>query len=279
MEAQAAQRATGLRSRPRRRALLAVIRRDYMVARSYRLAFAFDLFFTILNLLVAYFVSKTFAGFESESLGGAPSYFDFAAVGLTLSAVVTATSTGLATRIREEQLTGTLEALIAQPVTPSELAFGFAGFPVSFATLRTAAYLLVAGTLLGLDVSKASWPGFIVILLLTATAFVGIGILAGALVLVVKRADVLTGAILFALSLISGAAFPVSVLPDWLEKIGRLSPMRPAFDGVRAALFGGNWHGEAVYLAIFTAFGIPIAIFGFGKALAYGRRSGSLGQY
>jgi ABC-2 type transport system permease protein len=279
MEAQAAEPVPGLRARPRRRALLALIQRDFMVARSYRLAFAFDLFFTLLNLLVAYFVSRTFAGFESASLGGAPSYFDFAAVGLTLSAVVAATSAALAARVREEQLMGTLEALVAQPVTSTELAFGFAGFPISFATVRTAAYLLIAGTLLGLDVSAASWPGFVVILLLTATAFVGIGIFAGALVLVVKRADALTGALLFAMSLVSGAAFPVSVLPGWLEAIGRISPMRPAFDGVRAALFGGNWHGEALFLAIFSAVGIPLAVFAFGKALDYGRRSGSLGQY
>ncbi|HEY3068721.1 MAG TPA: ABC transporter permease [Gaiellaceae bacterium] len=279
MEAQAAEPVPGLRTRPRRRALLAVIRRDFMVARSYRLAFAFDLVFTVLNLLVAYFVSRTFAGVTTASLDGAPSYFDFAAVGLTLSAVVAATSTGLAARVREEQLTGTLEALVAQPVTPSELAFGFAGFPISFATVRTAAYLLVAGTLLGLDVSRASWPGFVIILLLTATAFVGIGILAGALVLVVKRADALTGGILFAMSLISGAAFPVSVLPSWLEALSRISPMRPAFDGVRAALFGGDWHGDALFLAIFSVVGIPAAVFLFGRGLAYGRRAGSLGQY
>jgi ABC-2 type transport system permease protein len=279
MEAQAAERAPAVRTRPRRRALLALIRRDFLIQRSYRLAFAFDLFFTILNLLVAYFVSRTFAGLTTASLGGAPSYFDFAAVGLTLSAVVTATSTALASRVREEQLTGTLEALLIQPVSPSELAFGFAGFPVLFATVRTAAYLLIAGTLLGLDVSHASWPGFVVVLLLTATAFVGIGILAGALVLVVKRADALTGAILFTMSLVSGAAFPVSVLPGWLETLGRISPMRPAFDGVRAALFGRDWRGDALFLAVFSAVGIPLAVFLFGKGLAYGRRAGSLGQY
>ena len=213
------------------------------------------------------------------SLGGAPSYFDFAAVGVTLSAVVTATSTALAARIREEQLTGTLEALMVQPITPTELAFGYAGFPVSFATLRTAAYLLIAGTLLGLDLSRTDWPGFLLMLVLTATAFVGIGILAGALVLVVKRADALTGAILFSLSLVSGAAFPVSVLPGWLEVVSRISPMRPAFDGVRATLFDRQWHGDALFLAIFSAVGIPLAVFLFDKALAYGRRSGSLGQY
>jgi len=250
-----------------------------MIQRSYRLAFAFDLFFTILNLLVAYFVSRTFAGLTTASLGGAPSYFDFAAVGLTLSTVVAATSTALAARVREEQLTGTLEALVAQPITPTELAFGFAGFPILFATVRTAGYLLIAGTLLGLDLSRANWPGFVLVLLLTATGFVGIGILAGALVLIVKRADALTGAILFTMSLVSGAAFPVSVLPGWLETVGRLSPMRPAFDGVRAALFGQDWHGDALFLAIFSAVGIPIAVFLFGKALAYGRRAGSLGQY
>jgi len=273
------ERSPRLARRPRRRALFALIRRDFLIQRSYRIAFVFDLFFTILNLLVAYFVSRTFAGVETASLGGAPSYFDFAAVGLTLSAVVAATSTALAARVREEQLTGTLEALVAQPITPTELAFGFAGFPISFATLRTAGYLLIAGTLLGLDLSRANWPGFVLVLLLTATAFVGIGILAGALVLVVKRADALTGAILFTMSLVSGAAFPVSVLPGWLETVGRLSPMRSAFDGVRAALFGRDWHGDALFLAIFSAVGIPLAVFLFGKALAYGRRAGSLGQY
>jgi ABC-2 type transport system permease protein len=279
MDAQVVERSPRLARRPRRRALFALIRRDFMIQRSYRLAFVFDLFFTILNLLVAYFVSRTFAGLTTASLGGAPSYFDFAAVGLTLSTVVAATSTALAARVREEQLTGTLEALVAQPITPTELAFGFAGFPILFATVRTAGYLLIAGTLLGLDLSRANWPGFVLVLLLTATGFVGIGILAGALVLVVKRADALTGAILFTMSLVSGAAFPVSVLPGWLETVGRLSPMRPAFDGVRAALFGRDWHGDALFLAIFSAVGIPVAVFLFGKALAYGRRAGSLGQY
>ena len=89
-----------------------------------------DLIVGVINLAVFFFISQTFDDVGSADLNGAPSYFAFAAIGIAITVVIDAASTTLAGRIRQEQLTGTLETLLVQPVTVSELAFGLAGFPV-----------------------------------------------------------------------------------------------------------------------------------------------------
>ena len=267
-------------ARPRARVVSAVVRRDYHVARSYRLAFVLDLLNGVINLVVFFFISRTFGDPTSAELGGAPSYFAFAAVGIALTIVIGAASAGLAARIREEQLTGTLEALLAQPLTTAEVALGLAGFPFLFAIVRAAFYILVAAALLGLDLSGADWVGFVVVLLMAGVALSALGVLFGAVVLVVKRGEVLAGMITFGMGLLSGAFFPVSVLPGWLEPIGAVLPTRFAFDGLRDAIFRGEaWGADAFALFAFAAVALPLGILAFREALGYARRSGTLAQY
>ena len=135
-------------SLPRLGVIAALVRRDYLVQRSYRLAFVLDLFYGIVNLLVFYFISQTFTDVATADLSGAPSYFAFASIGIAITIVLQAASGGLAHRIREEQLTGTLEALTAQPITVPELSFGLAAFQFGFGMIRAAFYLLLTRALL-----------------------------------------------------------------------------------------------------------------------------------
>lgn len=269
-----------LKRLPRLRVVTTLVQRDYLMSRSYRLAFVIDAVFGILNLTVFFFISRTVGEVQTEHLKGAPTYFAFAAVGLAMSLVVQAASTGLARRVREEQLTGTLEMLVAQPVTATEMSLGLAGFPFAFATFRAAAYLLLAGAVLGLDLSRTDWLGFVAILAASGSAITAIGIALAALVIIIKRGEVLTGMAVFALGMVSGALFPVDVLPVWLSFIGKAMPTRFAFDGLRSALFLGDmWLDEAVALVLFSVVSIPAATALFRGALAYARRSGSLTQY
>jgi len=260
--------------------VLALVKRDWLVTRSYRLPFVLDLFFGVVNLAVYFFISRTFAGAALDKLGGAPSYFAFATVGIVLTGVLSAAATGLAGRLREEQLTGTLEALLAQPITVQELSLGLVGFPFLFAGIRGAFYLLLAVLAFGVDVSHMSWAGFFLCLLAGAAAFSALGVLLGAVVLVLKRGEVLVGLLTFGMGLVGGAFFPVSVLPNWLEPIGRIVPTGLAFHGVRSAAFvGTGWAGDAIALACMGAIGLPIAVWVFGRALAYAERSGTIAQY
>jgi len=261
--------------------VIAVIaRRDYQLARSYRLSFLFDLFFGFISLLIYFYISRAFGDAPETRLGGAPSYFSFAAVGVSLTIVFQAATVGLTRRLREEQLTGTLEALAAEPVRANEMALGLAGFPFLFAILRAALYIGLAWVFLGLDLSDADFAGFAAVLLTASVVLTAVGIALGALVLVFKRGDTLAVLASFALTFGGGAYFPVSVLPDILQPLAEVLPTTFIFDGMRAALFRGEgWVDDAAMLVAFGAVGVPLAIWAFALALAACKRRGTLTQY
>jgi ABC-2 type transport system permease protein len=268
------------RSAPGRSLVGAFLRRDWSITRSYRLPFILDGFYGLLQLAVYYFISRALPDASSSELSGAPSYFAFAAVGMVVTMVVDSASEGLAYRVREEQLSGSLEALMTEPLSSKQICAGFTAFPFAFAFVRAALYLLIAGVWLHLDLTRTDWLGVVVVFVTAGMALASLGILAGAVVLVVKRGVVLAGMALFAMTLLSGAVFPVSSLPGWLAAIGEVLPLRFAYDGAREALFkGSGWGPEVLTLVGFTVVGLPLAIWVFGRALDWARRAGSLGQY
>jgi ABC-2 type transport system permease protein len=260
-------------------AVAALVRRDFLIRTSYRLALVLDFFIGVLDLVVYYFISQTFEGGATASLGTAPSYFAFALVGIAVTAVVTATSSGIGVGIRDEQLTGTLEALVAQPLSAIEMAIGMCGMPFVLASFRVGLYLIVGGALFGVDFGDANWLGLLLLLTATAMAMSAVGIATAAAVMVIKRGQSISALIIFGMSLLGGAFFPVSVLPDWLEPLASIVPTRFAFDGLRAALYGGGWVDDWVVLLGFSAVTVPAAIWLFKRALLHGRRAGSLAQY
>jgi len=257
----------------------ALFHRDLLITRSYRFAFALDAFYGVLDLLLYFFISRTFEH-NPASLGDAPSYFAFAAVGVILGAVLTATSTGVGYWVREEQVTGTLETVSCEPVTSFELCVGLVAFPFGFAALRACLYLGVAAGFLHLDVSNTSWIGVVLILLASGAAIAPIGILAGAAALAVKRGQMLSATLMSLMAILSGMLFPISELPGWLQPLGKILPLRFAFDGARSALFSGSgWGTDLLVLLVWAAVLWPLALFLFGRAFSFSKRAGSLAQY
>jgi ABC-2 type transport system permease protein len=264
---------------PRARILSALIRRDFLITRSYRLAFALDVFFGMMNLIVFYFISRTVT-LRSGTLDGAPSYFAFASVGIILTVVMQSATTGLARRVREEQLTGTLEALAVQPVSAVEMAAGLTGFPFVFGTLRAGLYMLFAAALLNLDLSHSDVAGFVLVLVATGITLSAVGVLMGAIVLVFKQGDALAAVITFGFGLLSGALFPRGLLPGWLQALGGILPTRFALDGMRRALFeGGGWVGDLTALVAAGLILLPLSIGLFSWVLTAVKKSGTLSQY
>ena len=74
---------------------------------------------------------------------------------------------------------------------------------------------------LGFATDSTDWLGVAVMLLLSGGAFLGLGILAAAATIVFKQGEAIVDAAIFAMVFVSGAFFPLSVLPRWLEAIGR----------------------------------------------------------
>ncbi len=265
---------------PRRRVFGAIVWRDYLTKRSYRIAFTLDIFNGLLTLAIFYFISRFFAHPDHAALNHAPSYFAFAAGGILVAAMITTATIEFVTRLHEEQLSGTLETLVGHPISTAELSLGLVGFPFSFAVVRAVIYFVIVSGLMGLDLGRVSWVGLVVVLLATAAAFVGIAIAVAAAVLVLKRADAFVGLIIGVAIVFSGSVFPITSLPGWLQPVARILPPHLAFDGARNALFRGDfWALDAVKLLAIAAVAIPLALGIFGGALRVAQRSGSLAEY
>ena len=261
-------------------AIRALILRDWGVMRSYRAALILDLAFGFVNLTAYHFISQTVRPRFGAELQGAPSYFAFAAVGIALMVVLQASVTGLARRLREEQLAGTLEMLLAQPISSAELALGLAGFPFLFAIFRALAYLLLGGAFLGLSFAHCDWLGLLVSFLVSGFAFAAIGIVLASLVVVFKRAEAAATVGTAVIGLLGGAVFPIAVLPAWLKPVATIIPTRFALNAVRGALFGTHaWAGSALTLLIVGACLMVAALCLFGAAVRLVIRLGTVSQY
>jgi ABC-2 type transport system permease protein len=256
------------------------VRRDATNAASYRIAIVLDLTLSALPLLIYFYISKLFTVPPSAALQSAPSYFAFVAVGLALATIVQSASVGVSASLRQEQFTGTLEAMSAKPVTSVEMALGLAAYPFLFGTLRALIYLILSGVLLGADFSEISAPGFVVGLAVSGLALVAIGLAVGAVIFIVKRGEVLSNIAVSLLILLGGAYFPVTIFPAAVEWIARLVPTRFAFDGIRAAIFRGEgWVEPLLKLLAFGVIALPLALFVFDRALSHAKSRGSLAQY
>jgi ABC-2 type transport system permease protein len=148
------------------------------------------------------------------------------------------------------------------------------------AAVRAALYLVLAAVILDLDFPQADWGGAVAVLAISGIALSSLGILSAALVMVIKRGDVVVGLGVFALGLFSGAVFPISVLPGWLQPIAEVMPTRFSFDGLRDALFGGSgWSDDVAVLCLFAVVLVPPALWAFAAAMRAAKRSGSIAEY
>jgi ABC-type multidrug transport system permease subunit len=258
-------------------AIVTLMHGELIESRGHPLSLLLDLVFGIINLVVFFYISRTVRSPSRLALDGAPTYFAFAAVGISLMLVIQSATVVLVTRLRQEQQQGTLEALVTQPVPVPALSIGLAGYSYAFATLRAAGYLAISAVLLGLSAPRASWLGIVVILVLGTVATMAIGILLCAMAIAVRRGDALARVTVFALGFLSGAFFPVGRLPPALRAVARVSPPRVALDGLRAALFrGSGWEANAGWLVLSGAVMLPLAVLAFAGALRWCIRAGTL---
>ena len=190
-----------------------------------KFSLALDLVFGVLNLIVFEFIGRVLRDPAPGSVARAGGYFSFASVGIAFFLVIQTATTGITRQIRDEEHSGTLEFVVAQPVGAPSLALGIAGFPFMFATVRAVAYLLLAGAL-GLQTSHANWAGVIAVLLAAAPAMTAIGIALAAVALLLERGDVLGHFVAFGLGFLSGAYFPVSELAPPLRALSAVLPTR-----------------------------------------------------
>lgn len=265
------------------RVAAAFFKRDARIALSYRAGFLLTTLGVVVNTLGIFFLSRTFGGLATPLLdpyGG--SYFGFAIVGVALTNFMAVGLSGMAGRIREGQMTGTLEIMLLSPNRLAVLLLGSTLWSHVLAAIMLIPYV-IAAVALGLDLTRVNLPVVAVSLILALISFNALGLLAASFVILIKQGDPVTWIVNTASVLLAGVFYPTAVLPEPLRWLGQLLPLTHALELVRRSVFNGEGFSTLwpsfVGLAVLTVVLLGLGLLATNIAIRIAQRDGSLSYY
>ncbi|MDQ7007982.1 MAG: ABC transporter permease [Acidobacteriota bacterium] len=272
------------------RALLQCIRaflvRDFQVESSYRLAFLLQGLGLFVSATLWYYIAGVLGGARNPALSAAMGnveYFPFVLIGLMVNRFQEVSLNAYAAQIRQEQTTGTLEAMLVTPARLGHLMLAASSWSYLMAGLQSAMYLIFGVFVFGVDLVPGNLLGALLAVVLTVAAISGIGILSAAFVLYFKRGNPVNFVISATSALFGNIFFPAEMLPESLAWLARFVPLSYASDAVRGALLRGAGLGELApdlaALALFAGVLVPTGLFGARLAIRRAKREGTLVQY
>jgi ABC-2 type transport system permease protein len=262
----------------------AFMRRDLLIMLSYRVAFASDLFYIAVQAVMFGFVAQLIDPSTLPSYGGVvASYFDFVMIGVVITTVSGLLLQRVATAIRQEQMIGTLEALLMTPTSATTVQAGSVAFDLIFIPIRMGLLLLAVALTLGLGYEASGILPSIVVLAAFVPFVWGLGLVTAAAIVTFRRGEGLLGITMSVLGLASGAFFPLTLLPDWLQTLAEANPVAIVMEATREALIGGaGWSAVGSDVLVLGAMSVAALFAGvsaFRAALAREHRRGTLGLY
>lgn len=264
--------------------LPAFMRRDFLVAWSYRMSFVSDIVGLAGQAFVFYFISRLVDSSKLPRFGGTEvTYLEFAAIGIALGVFIQFGLERVSAAMRGEQLMGTLESLLVTPTARATVQLGSVVFDLVYIPTRTVLFLGVIALSFGLHIDANGILPAMVLLLAFIPFVWGLGIASAGAVLTFRRGSGFVGIGAIGLALVSGLYFPLDLLPHWLADAARLNPIALASDGMREALLGGaGWAALApnlLALVPMSACSLALGITAFRLAVRRERNTGTLGLY
>jgi len=261
--------------------LLAFLKRDFLSEVSYRLAFFFGIAGILFTVSTFYFFSKMISP-DTAGLNGIDP-FAWLLVGLAFQYYFTAALFSFSAKIRNEQLLGTLEAMLVSPTPTSVVIFSSAAWDFTYGAIRVLAYLAFAKLVFGVTLHTRSLGTLALGLALTLLSSAGLGILSASFILYFKRADPITFFLSALTTLFGTVFFPVEKLPEWSRWVSDCLPVTSSLAIVRGALLQGrpfsDLSGHLLRLTVMTAILLPLGLALSRVAIRKAKREGTLVQY
>jgi len=261
----------------------AIFRRDALVAFSYPGNFALSWMGLVIEVVVAWYISRLVPPSTKFSPTGAVviGYFQYIAINSAFVRFQAAALNSFAESIRDAQLTGTLEIVLATPTRLTTLVLSSAAWSFTYTTLQTAVFLAIA-VLFGLNLSHVDYVTTLVFLTLTVAAVSPLGVLAAALSMVIKKTGPIEWLSVSTAAVFGGVYVPLREMPHWLQAIGWTLPITHALNGFRAAAAGVSLRAaasDAIWLLVASLILMPFSLWIFAKAVGKARVDGTLSMY
>ncbi len=212
-------------------------------------------------------------------------YYTFVVLGVATMSVLGVTLNSFGGAMLNFVTQGQLEMFLVEPMPWRALPFALVPWP-TFQAFVTSSLMVLLSIPLGASYALSGVMPAILIVFLGFAATLSIGILGASIKVLSKRTDPILQLYTIAASVLSGAFYPVELLPSWLRAFSWVIPHTYVIQALRRVLmpYGevlpGPTAGQAILaLTVFSLVMYPIALWVFGRALEYGRKIGALSGY
>src|SRR6188768_688201 len=180
-----------------------------------------------------------------------------------------------------ERWEGTIEYTFMAPLSRPVHLFGMGLFAIGYGVVRAILLFGVVAAFFSLHLPDANYVAALVLLIVASISFIGIGMMTAVLPLISPEKGTQLGFVAQGLLLVvSGVYYPVSVLPEWMQWLAKISPATYALDGIRDAIVNGADVSEMwpnIWpLIIIGLVSVPLGLEVFRRGEQYAKRHGKL---
>jgi ABC-2 type transport system permease protein len=224
------------------RAAWAVARKELLIARRYPLQLANEVMqplyqFLLPSLLLGltFYVGGRAIGLEASV--GTDDLAGYLFLGTVVGGLVGAAFWDMAFGLKREMDAGTLEPTWLTPTRPETTVFGRAISGLILSSIASIILVSVAVIVFGAAIAGALLAA-LPAMLLASISMIGVGYLVASAVLIIREPTFMVDATNFTFAMLSGVAFPITVLPIWLQPLSYLLPTTYAVDLLRYYALG-----------------------------------------
>jgi ABC-2 type transport system permease protein len=259
----------------------AIVRRDLLTARRSRGGILFQAAGVLAEVAAFYYLSRAVGDHYSAD---GMQYYAFLLTGTALFSFLTIATTVFVDSIRDAQLSGTMEVLMSLNTRGSVIVALGAGS--IFAGRLIHLVLYIAAGLFLFPVGKvlhANIPATLLIVALSVLVTFGLGMLLSAVQVLTQRGSALAWLVGAVTSVISGVLYPISALPEFLQKAAAVNPFTHALIAFRLAAVQGEplqqMQQPVVILTIYAVLLVLAGFFALNASLRSARKLGILSLY
>ena len=239
------------------------------------------LMYSIANSLAVTFIAVGSSAVTGETNIDIPYFTLYLLLGTLVWHFLSGIFNAVSEVIAWERWEGTIEYTLMAPVHRWVHLIGQTSYALLWSLITTIIIGTVTALFFEIDLSGANLPGALLVLLVGSISLTGVGIVASILPLMYpERGAQMTHIIQASFLLVSGVYYPVSVLPQWMQVLARLSPVTYVLDGIRGSIMDGMPTAELMQyiwpLVLFGVISLPLGVWAFMRAEAYAKRTGRL---
>jgi ABC-2 type transport system permease protein len=265
--------------------IFAFVKKDFNIEKSYKVGFIVTILSSILPVFSYFFIGKLMN--NGPALKAAElyksNYFSFVLIGVAFSGYFTTAIQVFSGQIRRAQMAGCLEAILSSQTDTKTVVFLSSIYSFIHSGIFLIITFLVSWLFLGFNFSQMNIAATFISLFFSLIAFIALGIITAAGTILFKQGDPFTFIFGGISGLLSGALFPITLLPSWLQVFSYFVPITYALDALRLSMLQGCTIGmisqQIFTLAIISIILFPLSLLFFQWAVEKGKKDGSLMHY